>query len=252
MNKLTLIEGTKQQVLDSREVAEMVDKEHKNLMRDIGTYVAYMIGGELKIEPSEFFIQSQYKSEQNKTMPCYLVTRKGCEMIANKMTGKKGVLFTAAYIERFHEMEKNQSKQLEGLSPQLQFLIGVEIEQKRLNKEIEATNERLDGICNVVALHPIQWRTDTADIVKQIATNIGGNEYIGAVRKEAYELLETRYGVSLSKRLTNKRRRMAEEGVCKSKREKINKLDVIAEDKKLIEGYVSIVKELAIKYGVGA
>ena len=39
-------------------------------------------------------------------------------------------------------------------------------------------------------------------------------------------------------------------GVCKSKRDAMSKLDVIADDKKLIEGYVSIVKEMAIKYGI--
>ena len=56
--------------------------------------------------------------------------------------------------------------------------------------------------------------------------------------------------VSLGIRLTNKRRRMAEEGVSKSKRDKLNYLDIIAEDKKLIEGYVAIIKEMAIKYKV--
>jgi hypothetical protein len=43
---------------------------------------------------------------------------------------------------------------------------------------------------------------------------------------------------------------MAEEGVNKSKRDKLSYLDVIADDKKLIEGYTAIVKEMAIKYGV--
>ena len=43
---------------------------------------------------------------------------------------------------------------------------------------------------------------------------------------------------------------MADEGVCKSKRDKLNYINVIEDDKKLIEGYVAIVKELAIKYGV--
>lgn len=43
---------------------------------------------------------------------------------------------------------------------------------------------------------------------------------------------------------------MAEEGVCKSKRDKLSKVDIIAEDKKLIEGFVAIVKEMAIRYGV--
>src|SRR5690606_23636378 len=32
--------------------------------------------------------------------------RKGCDMVANKMTGEKGVLFTAAYVTKFEEMER--------------------------------------------------------------------------------------------------------------------------------------------------
>ena len=43
---------------------------------------------------------------------------------------------------------------------------------------------------------------------------------------------------------------MADEGVCKSKRDKLNKLDIIGEEKKLLECFLAIVKELAIKYGV--
>ncbi|WP_227830499.1 MULTISPECIES: hypothetical protein [unclassified Clostridioides] len=43
---------------------------------------------------------------------------------------------------------------------------------------------------------------------------------------------------------------MREEGISKSKIDKTNFLDVIAEDKKLIEGYISIVKDMAIKYGI--
>lgn len=39
-------------------------------------------------------------------MKCYLITKKGCEFLAHKMTGKKGALFTATYINRFHEMEQ--------------------------------------------------------------------------------------------------------------------------------------------------
>ena len=42
----------------------------------------------------------------NKTYPCYLLTRKGCHIVANRMTGKKGVLFTLAYVNRYNEMEQ--------------------------------------------------------------------------------------------------------------------------------------------------
>ncbi|MBU5440396.1 hypothetical protein KQI42_20595, partial [Tissierella sp. MSJ-40] len=65
-----------------------------------------------------------------------------------------------------------------------------------------------------------------------------------------YTLLNQRLGVDVQTRLTNKRRRMADEGVSKSKRDKLTIVDVIADDKKLIEGYTAIVKEMAIKYKV--
>lgn len=44
---------------------------------------------------------------------------------------------------------------------------------------------------------------------------------------------------------------MAEEGASKTAIGKQTVVDVIADDKKLIEGYIAIVKETAIKYGVG-
>ena len=64
-------------------------------------------------------------------------------------------------------------------------------------------------------------------------------------RAEIFALVDERAGVSLATRLTNQRRRMADEGVCKSKRDKLNKVDVIADDKKLIEIYLAVAKEMA-------
>lgn len=97
-------------VIDSREVAQMVEKRHNDLLRDIRGYIEIMDkSGERKIAHSDFFIPSTYKSEQNKDMPCYLITKKGCDMVANKLTGEKGVLFTAAYVTAFEEMQKVQA-----------------------------------------------------------------------------------------------------------------------------------------------
>lgn len=52
----------------------------------------------------DFFIPSTYKDGKGETRPCYLLTKKGCDMVANKMTGEKGVLFTAAYVTAFEKM----------------------------------------------------------------------------------------------------------------------------------------------------
>lgn len=92
------------QYIDSREVAEIVGKAHNELLKDIRRYVKQF--GQVNIPQSDFFTESTYKNSQNKTMPCYLVTKKGCEFIAHKLTGIKGTKFTATYINRFHEMEE--------------------------------------------------------------------------------------------------------------------------------------------------
>lgn len=91
-----------QQKLDSREVAEMVGKKHKNIIRDIRGYLEEF--SQLNFEPSDFFQEFTYKC-RGKEYPCYLITKEGCEFIAHKLTGVKGTEFTAKYIKRFHEME---------------------------------------------------------------------------------------------------------------------------------------------------
>lgn len=139
---------------------------------------------------------------------------------------------------------------ISNLSPELRELIHIETEQKRQAKAIEDTNARLDNIGEVISLSPNSWRKDAQHLVPKIAQKMGGNEFIRDVQAEIFQLVDERAGVSLAVRLTNKRRRMADEGVCKSKRDKLNKMDVIADDKKLIEIYVAVMKEMCIKYGV--
>lgn len=100
-----------EQTLDSREVAEMVEKEHSKLLRDIHRYEKQF--AEAKIGLGDFFKESIYKDTNNQERPCYRITKKGCEFIAHKLTGTKGTAFTARYINRFHEMEdilKGQQK----------------------------------------------------------------------------------------------------------------------------------------------
>lgn len=66
-----------------------------------------------KIGVSDFFIPHTYYDITGRVLPSYLLTKKGCDMVANKMTGEKGVLFTAAYVTAFERMREHiQRKQL--------------------------------------------------------------------------------------------------------------------------------------------
>lgn len=111
MENISLLNFEGQDVLDSRDVAEMVGKKHAHLMRDIHGYI-----NDLEENPNldsrQFFIESTYTTKQNKIMPCYLLTKQGCEFVANKMTGKKGNQFTAQYVGLFNSMKQElQSRQ---------------------------------------------------------------------------------------------------------------------------------------------
>ena len=94
----------KMATLDSREVAKMLEKEHSNLLKDITRYINYFNG--VKINLVEFFQESQYLDSKGEKRKNYRITRKGCEFLAHKLTGRKGSIFTALYINRFHDMEK--------------------------------------------------------------------------------------------------------------------------------------------------
>ena len=108
--KLLNFEG--RSVLNSRDVAEMIGKEHKHLMRDIRTYINDMQDSP-NLDPRQFFIESTYTSDQNKILPCYLLTKQGCEFVANKLTGKKGNQFTAQYVSLFNSMKEQISNPVE-------------------------------------------------------------------------------------------------------------------------------------------
>lgn len=111
MTNLALIEKQSGPlVIDSREVAEMTGKQHAHLLRDIKGYVD-ILDPNPNLDAAQFFIPSTYCDAQNQERPCYLLTRKGCDMVANKMTGGKGVIFTAMYVTKFEAMEKELQSQ---------------------------------------------------------------------------------------------------------------------------------------------
>lgn len=118
MENLQVLEMEKEaKVLDSREVAEMGGITHSDLLKKLeGTtksdgsvkqigIIKCLDKGNFPL--GEYFIESSYVDKNNQSRKCYLFTKLGCEFIANKFTGEKGILFTAKYVKRFNDMEKS-------------------------------------------------------------------------------------------------------------------------------------------------
>lgn len=114
MNNLVLKQEIEEVTLTSLEVAEMLGKKHTDLLQEIEGRKDGKNVGILQVlengnfQLSKYFIPSTYKSG-TREYKCYEITKMGCHMLGNKLQGEKGILFTAKYVERFNEMEKQLS-----------------------------------------------------------------------------------------------------------------------------------------------
>lgn len=109
MNEFQLTNMNGELYADSREVAEVIERPHSDLLKSIRKYCEFLTEG--KISVSEYYIPAQYEDSTGRELPCFLITKRGCDMIANKLTGRKGVLFTAAYVSAFERMREQLSTQ---------------------------------------------------------------------------------------------------------------------------------------------
>lgn len=105
MNTFNLTNHDGKYYADSREVAEKIERPHYELLKSIRNYCDFLTEGNFPV--SDFFVLAEYEDSTGRKLPCYLITKKGCDMIANKLTGKKGVLFTAAYVSAFEQMKEH-------------------------------------------------------------------------------------------------------------------------------------------------
>lgn len=102
--------GNDIQTITTLEIAEMMNIEHWQVLRKLeGTKDSkgiIQILNDNKIVVDDYFKQSSYIDSKGEARTCYDVTKMGCDFLANKFTGEKGILFTAKYVKKFDEMQK--------------------------------------------------------------------------------------------------------------------------------------------------
>ena len=107
---MKFVEGTVQ-TIPSYEVADMMGRPHSKVLRMLqgGSGVVGIIPTltEASFGLSDYFIESTYTDASGKQNKYYECTKMGCELLANKLTGEKGILFTAKYVAKFNAMEKS-------------------------------------------------------------------------------------------------------------------------------------------------
>ena len=192
-----------EKTLTSLEVSEMVGREHKEVLRDIRNIITQL--GESKIAQS-YFIESTYTNSQNREMPMFLLTKKGCELYSTRMTGEKGTQFAVAYIERFNEMENHikqeklpQLSQAELIAMMAQQNVEQEKAINNIKTEQETIKHRLDNIDSLDTVGDLQQRLNA--MVRRYAQ--GKGIAFGLAWKEFRVAFNTAYRTNLKALVNN-------------------------------------------------
>ncbi|MGO5384143.1 Rha family transcriptional regulator [Ligilactobacillus salivarius] len=107
MEELVIIHD-KQVVTTSLKVAEIFEKEHRDVMKSIRNLTAQ------NFAVKKMFVEDSYLNSRNQSFPMYYLNRDGFTLLAMGFTGSKAMEFKLKYIEAFNKMEeqiRNQSLQ---------------------------------------------------------------------------------------------------------------------------------------------
>lgn len=243
MNELTIIDRSGVDVVDSREVAEVIGKQHAHLMRDIKNYCDILEKtNESKIGLVDFFIPSTYTDGKGESRPCYLLTKKGCDMVANKMTGEKGVIFTAMYVSAFEKMRERITKPMT-TAEMFQLQAQINVEQERRLAAIEANQQKVIEACSVPAVGRDEWQENMKKYLSGLCEEYGMSYPI--MYDDLYSALERKVGCNLTTRQSNMRKRLKAAGATYKERQSVSKLTVIAKDPALTGVFEGIVQRYA-------
>lgn len=199
-----LIENSKI-TISSMDVADMLGIRHSEILKKLdGTTKPDGTVKQVGIIPvltkgnfplSDYFILSSYKDNSGKENKCYLVTKLGCDFLANKFTGEKGILFTAKYVKRFDEMEHTIQNQYKLPTTYKEALLQL-IEQVEENEKLLADNnhkqEVINGLTDDIDIYKKK------DVINRICRRRNGN-YANRY-KELYKCFKENFHIDLEAR----------------------------------------------------
>lgn len=152
MEQLQVFEQNGELYTDSRDVAANTGKEHKHLIRDIENYTRVILQSP-NLDLANYFIESSYIGLNNRPNKHFLLTRIGCDMVANKMTGDKGILFTAMYVDQFEKMKTHiESQQRKIPTNDFEALEMMFRIQKENREEVKQIKKDVHNIREIVSL----------------------------------------------------------------------------------------------------
>lgn len=143
MNEIQNINEEITMTVSSREVAEMMEVRHDNLMNKIEKHNQILSDvTDLNFKVSDLWQLSSYKDSTGRTLKEYQVTKKGCEFLAHKTTGEKGDLFTIRYMNKFEEMEQYIKEQQQRVPTTYKEALQQLLAQVEENEKLQIENQQ--------------------------------------------------------------------------------------------------------------
>lgn len=178
-----------------------------------------------------------------------LITESGYLMLVKSFQDDLAWKVQRELVNSYFRVSKDKPQCVEDLIiMQAQSLKDIRLQLQETRQETTAVKQEVQNIKEVITIKPSEeWRKKTNILVNRICMKT--KDYKNT-KDEIYKALQERAGCDLKIRLKNMRGRLLLNGATQSKADNMNYLDVIVEDKKLIEIYVAIVKELAVKNSI--
>lgn len=153
---LSVADKDREVYVNSRYVAEVFDKEHHNVLKDIRKLVKQMenVADDTEIGNVNFYASS-YVSVQGKKLPCYELNKDAFPLLVMGYDGETALKFKLRYINRFNDMEK-----------QLQTLMELRDDYKDFT----------DALLELKSNNPYIYSTEN-DLVYKIATGMTARQW---------------------------------------------------------------------------
>lgn len=139
-------------VTDSLTVAEVFDKEHARVMRDIRDLQcsdSFRVGN---------FAESTYINGQGREMPKYLITEQGFTLLAMGYTGQRAMEFKERYISEFDRMRQQLQNGVPSLSPNQAMAIALQQTAEMMTK-VPVLESRIGNLENTMTIDYGQQRS---------------------------------------------------------------------------------------------
>lgn len=168
--------------ISSRRVSKMMEIDHAKLLRKIDGFNE--VFRKSKIGFSKYWIESEYGVEgQKRKYREFQVSKKGCEFLAHKTEGEKGILFTDRYMEAFEEMKDYIEKKNTGvipeevyrtLSPELQAIFTIDKKYSEVKEDVNVIKDDIQKLKDDLPLFNVECKELQAAVRKLGIKNMGG------------------------------------------------------------------------------